>query len=169
MPTKLRQYRALLLPLLMVVVLPYWLLSANSAGNTRWERGTLIQWIAGFAGFLLFAAGMALFSWCIRLFASLGQGTLSPWDPTHNLVASGPYCYVRNPMISAVVMMIAGETLFWGSAQLSAYLVIFVLVNHLNFVLVEEPGLEKRFGEPYRLYKANVPRWLPRRRPWQGK
>ena len=38
----------------------------------------------------------------------------------------------------------------------------FILINHLYFVLFEEPGLEQRFGEPYRAYRASVPRWLPR-------
>jgi protein-S-isoprenylcysteine O-methyltransferase Ste14 len=33
--------------------------------------------------------------------------------------------------------------------------------------LSEEPGLEKRFGDDYRRYKANVPRWIPRLRPWE--
>ena len=31
----------------------------------------------------------------------------------------------------------------------------------------EEPGLGKRIGEQYRLYKRNVTRWLPRRTPWK--
>jgi protein-S-isoprenylcysteine O-methyltransferase Ste14 len=35
-----------------------------------------------------------------------------------------------------------------------------------SFVLVEEPGLERRFGDSYRAYKANVPRWIPRLTPW---
>ncbi|MEW5718671.1 MAG: hypothetical protein AB1817_08610 [Chloroflexota bacterium] len=32
--------------------------------------------------------------------------------------------------------------------------------------LVEERGLEKRFGEEYRIYKQNVPRWIPRAKAW---
>ena len=39
----------------------------------------------------------------------------------------------------------------------------FVAFNSAYFVLVEEPGLEHRFGAPYREYKAHVPRWIPRR------
>jgi protein-S-isoprenylcysteine O-methyltransferase Ste14 len=42
---------------------------------------------------------------------------------------------------------------------------LFVLF-HAVVVYVEEPGLEKRFGESYRQYMRNVPRWLPRLRPW---
>lgn len=32
--------------------------------------------------------------------------------------------------------------------------------------LLEEPGLERRFGAAYRLYRRIVPRWIPRLRPW---
>ena len=113
---------------------------------------------------MLFIAGLALLSWCVVLFARVGHGTLAPWDPTRNLVAAGPYRYVRNPMITGVAIMLMGEALFWGSALLGIWACIFVLVNHVYFLLSEEPGLEKRFGEDYRVYKANVPRWIPRRK-----
>jgi protein-S-isoprenylcysteine O-methyltransferase Ste14 len=165
MPSKLRHTLSLLLPILMVVILPYWLLTSYSAADTRWQAGTPVRWIAGAAGVVIFVAGLALLTWCVRLFMRVGQGTLAPWDPTRNLVAAGPYRYVRNPMISSVALMITGEALLWGSALLSLYLVIFVLVNHLYFILSEEPGLERRFGEPYRIYKAQVPRWIPQKAP----
>ncbi len=38
--------------------------------------------------------------------------------------------------------------------------------NAIYFPLVEETGLERRFGDDYRRYKANVPRWIPRLTPW---
>jgi protein-S-isoprenylcysteine O-methyltransferase Ste14 len=38
-----------------------------------------------------------------------------------------------------------------------------VIVNHAYFLLAEEPGLERRFGDEYRAYKRAVPRWVPRR------
>jgi protein-S-isoprenylcysteine O-methyltransferase Ste14 len=33
---------------------------------------------------------------------------------------------------------------------------------HLFVVLVEEPGLEWKFGDSFRTYKRSVRRWLPR-------
>jgi protein-S-isoprenylcysteine O-methyltransferase Ste14 len=169
MSIQLRQPLSWLLPFLMVVILPYWLLTNDPAGDTRWTPGTPVRWIAGAAGVLLFAGGLGLLVWCIRLFVQEGQGTLAPWDPTRRLVASGPYQTVRNPMIASVALMIAGEAVFWGSALLGLYLVVFVLVNHLYFILSEEPGLERRFGESYRNYKAHVPRWIPRLKPGRGR
>jgi protein-S-isoprenylcysteine O-methyltransferase Ste14 len=43
---------------------------------------------------------------------------------------------------------------------------VFFVLNHAFFLLYEEPGLERRFGEDYRAYRRNVPRWLPRRTAW---
>jgi protein-S-isoprenylcysteine O-methyltransferase Ste14 len=66
-------------------------------------------------------------------------------------------------MISAVVAVLAGEAALFGSLPLLAWAAFFFTVNHLWFVLGEEPGLERRFGDEYRAYRRSVPRWLPRR------
>jgi protein-S-isoprenylcysteine O-methyltransferase Ste14 len=156
-----------LLPFLVVVVVPYWLLG-GAAGDQEWGGRTVLVSLTRFAGALLLTAGFALFAWCVALFARVGQGTLAPWDPTRNLVASGPYRFVRNPMISGVALMLIGQTLLFRSWALALWACLFIVVNHLYFVFLEEPGLAKRFGEPYRRYKANVPRWIPRLSPWSG-
>ncbi len=64
--------------------------------------------------------------------------------------------------------MLAGEALFSGSRVLATWGVSFVLINHVYFLLSEEPGLERRFGSDYRSYKTAVPRWLPRMNPRKG-
>ena len=152
-----------LLPFVVVAVVPRWLLRGD-AGNIAVASAPLLA--AGrIAGVLLFAAGFALFVWCVVLFARVGRGTLAPWDPTRRLVAVGPYRYVRNPMITAVCTMLAGEALFFHSARIGEWLLFVVAINHAYFLLLEEPGLDARFGEEYARYRAAVPRWLPRRRP----
>jgi protein-S-isoprenylcysteine O-methyltransferase Ste14 len=158
----------LLLPFMVVGVAPAWLRAAFAASDTGWVSGSVEAVIGGLAGGALFMAGLGLFGWCVALFARVGRGTLAPWDPTRDVVAVGPYRYVRNPMISGVALMLAGEAAFWGSMLVALWAGAFVLINHIYFVLSEEPGLERRFGEAYRVYKASVPRWLPRHRPWQG-
>jgi protein-S-isoprenylcysteine O-methyltransferase Ste14 len=158
----------LLLPFVVVVGVPYWLRTAFDASNSRWEDGSPIDWLSRLAGAVLLVAGVALFIWCVSLFARVGQGTLAPWDPTRNLVISGPYRFVRNPMISGVALLLVGQALFWPSKTVALWALIFITINHIYFVFSEEPGLEERFGEPYRKYKANVPRWVPRLKPWTG-
>lgn len=90
----------LFLPFLVVVGVPFWLLTTFAATDSRWAAGSLTLWFARAIGAVVIVLGLALFSWCVSLFARVGQGTLAPWDPTRNLVAAGPYQFVRNPMIS---------------------------------------------------------------------
>jgi len=56
--------------------------------------------ILAIGGIALSAVGLALFVSTLRLFVTVGRGTLAPWDPPKHLVVRGPYGFVRNPMIS---------------------------------------------------------------------
>src|SRR5690348_8721851 len=102
----------LLLPFVMTVLVPRWALSAWEASDTRWPLGSGVDTAARIIAVMLFASGIALFVWCIALFARVGQGTLAPWDPTQRLVAVGPYRHSRNPMITSVLAIIAAQALF---------------------------------------------------------
>jgi protein-S-isoprenylcysteine O-methyltransferase Ste14 len=162
MTTALRHVLSILiLPVTVTIVVPRWIVYTFAAVDTRWPA-TATAWIPRALGVLLVAAGLALVSWCITLFARVGKGTLAPWDPTSKLVAVGPYRYTRNPMITGVGSILTGEALATGSWRLGVWALIFVALNHIHFLLVEEPGLERRFGEPYLQYKRTVPRWIPR-------
>lgn len=153
----------LLLPFVAAVVMPAWLLTEQSGLDSRWvNNSSSIVRLFRCTGATVVTGGFALFIWCVILFACIGKGTLVPWDPTRNLVAIGPYRLIRNPMISAVALMLIGEAIVRGSWILCVWACSFIVINHMYFVLSEEPGLEKRFGEQYRFYKENVPRWIPR-------
>ena len=119
-------------------------------------------------GLVLVASGLVLAVWTVRLFVTAGEGTPAPWAPPQRLVVRGPYRHVRNPMITSVLVMLGGEALLFGSWPVASWILVFFAVNWIYFARVEEPGLEQRFGEDYRRYKANVPRWLPRARPWDA-
>lgn len=152
----------LLLPFVVVVVVPAWVLSSLTDRDMRWTATPLVH-TGHIVGALLLLAGLGLVTWCIVLFARVGRGTLAPWDPTRRLVTVGPYQHVRNPMISGVAAMLLGLTLVSGSALLAGWWAVFIAVNHVYFLTMEEPGLERRFGVAYREYKAKVPRWVPRK------
>ncbi|MFQ5582276.1 MAG: methyltransferase family protein [Mariprofundaceae bacterium] len=126
------------------------------------DLGQLLFWCA----LAIFCMGMAMAVWTVRLFLTFGEGTPAPWNPPQRLVVRGPYRYVRNPMISSVLAMLLAEALMFQSLPLAAWMAIFFGLNAVYFPLVEEKGLEKRFGDDYREYKAHVPRWIPRLRPW---
>ncbi len=114
----------------------------------------------------LMGIGLSLIGWTIGLFAAVGHGTLAPWDPTQRLVVRSVYRHVRNPMISSVLLTLLGEAALLGSLSVLVWAGIFFLANALYIPLIEERGLESRFGEDYRAYRENVPRWIPRLRAW---
>jgi protein-S-isoprenylcysteine O-methyltransferase Ste14 len=151
----------ILLPFVVVAIVPTWLRTSLAELDYRWS-GRFFVLVGGVFGMLIFVAGLLLFIWCVTLFARVGRGTLAPWDPTQRLVAVGPYRHVRNPMISAVATMLTGEALYFGSAILAGWSILFIVINQIYFLASEEPGLEQRFGAAYVDYKRSVPRWLPR-------
>jgi protein-S-isoprenylcysteine O-methyltransferase Ste14 len=137
-------------------------------GLILWRPGTeLASWPLATVGVALIGIGLALVTWTVSLFARIGKGTLAPWDPTSRLVVVGPYRHVRNPMISGVLTVLLGEAALFGSLPLLVWFGAVFALNAVYFPLVEEPGLRERFGEDYDAYRANVPRWLPRLRPWE--
>jgi protein-S-isoprenylcysteine O-methyltransferase Ste14 len=148
------------------VVVPAILLITGGV-DVGWGLLAWLAWLPPLVGICLIAAGLVLMYRTITLFATAGRGTLAPWDPTERLVVLGPYRYVRNPMISGVLAILVGEAALFGSVPLLAWFVLFFAVNAIWMPLVEEPGLERRFGAGYLEYKRNVPRWLPRLSPWE--
>ena len=152
----------LLLPTIVAIVLPAIMLAAP--GDSRWADGGWLVAAARGVGAVLLALGIGLFGWCVALFARVGRGTLAPWDPTRELVATGPYRLVRNPMITGVALVLIAQTLWWGSWRVALWTGAFVIVNHVYFLAAEEPGLQRRFGVAYDAYAARVPRWIPRPR-----
>jgi protein-S-isoprenylcysteine O-methyltransferase Ste14 len=117
-------------------------------------------------GVLLLVVGHVLVVGTVVLFAKVGEGTLAPWAPTRRLVVRGPYRHVRNPMISGVLLIVLGEATLLRSVPLLIWAGAVFAVNAVYLPVVEEPGLVRRFGPDYEAYRTNVPRWLPRVRPW---
>jgi protein-S-isoprenylcysteine O-methyltransferase Ste14 len=164
-----RQIRAIvLLPGVVTILVPLVIL-LSTGSQIGWGLGDGLAVLPVLLGLALIAAGFALWLWTVRLFARLGKGTLAPWDAPRHLVVEGPYRHVRNPMITAVLTVLAGEAALFGSPPLLVWPALFFAVNYAGFRFYEEPGLERRFGEEYRTYKRNVPRWLPRRTPFTPK
>jgi hypothetical protein len=42
------------------------------------------------------------------------------------------------------------------------------LAVHLFVLTYEEPTLRRTYGADYEAFRAGVPRWMPRLRPWRG-
>ena len=156
----------IILPGTALVLIPTIILvfSANSNCPPKLASPTEIWfWLALLAG----GIGFTLISWTVSLFTKVGGGTPAPWEPPKKLVIRGPYRYVRNPMITGALFMLSTEAILFHSWPIAIWMMIFFVGNALYFPLSEEKGLEMRFGDDYLAYKANVPRWIPRLRPWK--
>ena len=155
-----------ILPFTVAVVVPVWLARRNGVEVSL--GATSIELLVQLLGLIALGVGLALFVASLRQFAVKGKGTLAPWDPPKHLVVEGPYRYVRNPMISGVLFLIAGEALILRSSAHLLWSLIFLLINGIYIPLVEEPQLERRFGKSYVEYRRHVGRLFPRLRPWKG-
>jgi protein-S-isoprenylcysteine O-methyltransferase Ste14 len=134
---------------------------------THWRFGDDAGIGLGIAGGVLIACGLAILIECFLRFALKGRGTPAPIAAPKELVVSGFYAHVRNPMYVAVILIVFGQMLLFASAALIAYGVT-VWFAFLIFVLYyEEPRLKHEFGEAYAAYSAAVPRWIPRLTPWR--
>ncbi|HOG17901.1 MAG: hypothetical protein A4E73_01665 [Syntrophaceae bacterium PtaU1.Bin231] len=94
------------------------------------------------------------------------KGTPVPVNPPPVLVTDGPYACSRNPMMTGLILVMAGLGILLGSVSLAVVMTpLFALVCVLEFKYIEEPELEKRFGAAYKAYRAKTPRILPVFRP----
>ena len=153
-----------LLPFTVTAVVPIWIARRRHLvpriGTEPAELG--LQAL----GLALLAVGLVLFAASLRRFAVEGRGTLAPWDPPRRLVVHGPSRWVRNPMISGVVLVLFAEAAVLLSRPHLVWALVFLGINAVYIPLLEEPFLHERFGESYAEYCRHVPRLLPRARPW---
>ena len=109
------------------------------------------------AGALL---ALALFvSWrAIRAFARAST-EVKPWRPTTALVTTGMFAHTRNPMYWGLGILILAIAIGLASNWTLIALAAFALVIHYGVVLREERYLAAKFGDDYRRYQAEVPRY----------
>ena len=149
---------SLLLPITVLIIIP-WSIDRHPV---------LASGLPLIVGLVIVAIGLFIIAQTIVTFIRIGNGTLAPWSPTRRLIVGGMYAYVRNPMILGVITVLVGESLVLVSLPILIWAIFVFVINTVYFIFSEEPGLEKRFGDEYREYKRNVPRWIPRLTPWRG-
>ncbi|MBI3911458.1 MAG: isoprenylcysteine carboxylmethyltransferase family protein [Armatimonadetes bacterium] len=79
-----------------------------------------------------------------------------------NLVTSGPYAYVRNPIYLGNCLVGTGLVLLFDQWVLVLPLVLAAFLCYQPIVAWEEHLLASTFGEEYDEYRRAVPRWVPR-------
>ena len=146
---------------LALVVLPWVILDAFGAlarPAPGWPLWT------GAALFLAFSLlGLASSFFMVRD----GAGTPLPLDQTKQLVVSGPYRVVRNPMAVAGVGQGLAIAWIFQSLPLAVYALLGAVVWHWAVRPFEEQDLAQRFGRPYQDYRARVRCWIPSYPQWR--
>lgn len=113
----------------------------------------------------LMAVGLAVTAWSVFHFLRV-KGTPVPFNPPPKVVESGPYRYVRNPMLTGVFLFLFGLGLGVDSFSLVCFFTpLYVLVNVWELKEIEEPELVRRLGDEYIEYRRQTPMFIPRLRP----
>lgn len=100
----------------------------------------------------------------------LGRGYCSAYiggRKNDEVIADGPFAVVRNPLYVFSFIGIAGIGLQSGMVTLLVLLVVAFMLYYPRVVAHEEAFLLHKFGEAYRAYMREVPRWLPRLSRWR--
>ena len=109
----------------------------------------------------VFSISLFLIGWSILNFFK-ARGTPVPFNPPPRLVTTGPYAYVRNPMLTGVFALLFGLGVLLGSASLLfVFTPLFILINVWELKVIEEPELIKRLGEEYLEYRKRTPMFFP--------
>ena len=110
----------------------------------------------------IMVVGLFFWTWSFVHFIR-AKGTPVPFNPPPILVATGPYVYVRNPMVIGLSIVLLGFSILLRSITLTfIFTPLFVLLNAWELKAIEEPELEKRLGKEYIEYKKKVPMFIPR-------
>jgi len=125
--------------------------------GSRIETGVI-----SFFAIPLWLIGSLMILRCFWDFTFKGRGTPVPSHPPKELVITGFYRYVRNPIYVGVLLIFLGHFLWFGYWALLIYMVSALIGVHFFVVLYEEPTLKRKFGAIYEDYLKRVPRWLPR-------
>jgi protein-S-isoprenylcysteine O-methyltransferase Ste14 len=113
-------------------------------------------------GWCISALCLVLYAASSYHLATRGRGAYVEFDPPKQFVASGPFRRSRNPIAACVLGMLLGEAVGLSSIGVLLLFLVGLPIAQAQVVLLEEPLLLKRFGQPYADYLKSVPRWIPR-------
>ena len=83
-----------------------------------------------------------------------------------DLVTTGPYRYVRNPLYLGNFLLSLGVCLVANVYWLVAILIAGYFSQYLPIIAVEEAYLLESCGSVYQVYREQVPRFMPQLRPY---
>ena len=127
--------------------------------NRRFPIAFLPRKIARSLGWPLLGGGVLLLGWFEWTLRHAGTPA-SPYKPVSHLVTGGPFHYTRNPGYLSMTMFYTGIASFANALWAILLLPVALLVIQRGVIEREEHYLERKFGEEYLRYKAQVRRWI---------
>jgi len=94
-------------------------------------------------------------------YAYIKRGGLNKKVYAKSLVTDGMFGVSRNPIYLGNIMIYSGVFLMHGNPLIIAAGIGIFLFGYVCLVAAEEAYLMEKFGDEYRAYCAQVPRWLP--------
>jgi protein-S-isoprenylcysteine O-methyltransferase Ste14 len=111
------------------------------------------------AGIALIVAGLIPAAWAARTMHRHGNSP-DPNHPVASLVVDGPFRFSRNPIYLSLTACYLGVGMLLGTVWHLLLLPLLMAVMRRGVVDREEAYLSRRFGEEYRVYMADVRRWI---------
>ena len=127
--------------------------------NWLWPQPLLPETLRYTLGGALIALGLALALLSIRRFKAAGTN-FDTQKPDTAILTEGPYRLSRNPIYMGLTAVYAGIGVAMDAPWIWLTLMPALAVMHYGVILREERYLERKFGQEYLAYKAQVRRWL---------
>jgi protein-S-isoprenylcysteine O-methyltransferase Ste14 len=127
--------------------------------NTRFPVTFLPPKIARNFGWPLLGGGVLLMGWFEWAMGRAGTPT-NPYNAVSHVVTQGPFRYTRNPGYLAMATIYMGVASLANALWAVLLLPVALIVVQRGVIEREERYLERKFGEAYPRYKAQVRRWL---------
>lgn len=127
--------------------------------NRAFPAPFLPRGIARVLGWPLLGGGLLLGGWFFRTLRTAGT-PVSPQKPVSRIVTDGPFRYTRNPGYLSMAIVYAGIASLANASWAILLLPATLLVVQRGVIEREERYLERKFGEKYLTYKAQVRRWI---------
>jgi protein-S-isoprenylcysteine O-methyltransferase Ste14 len=140
------------------VVVVLILLAVLRGGLLKGHSGLVTNpWLEGI-GTAVFFSGLALAIWArIYLGRNWGRPMSQKVDP--ELVTTGPYRSIRNPIYSGLILALIGTTIAVSWIYVIA---VVVLGSYFTYAaIVEERNMESTFPDTYPQYKRSTKRLVP--------
>jgi protein-S-isoprenylcysteine O-methyltransferase Ste14 len=161
----------------VIIILGFWAPWIEAWGVGK--RITLIEWLAlqlsrlGVASFSVSTVALITLAFLFAAFAATfrvsGTAYLGPTTVNSvnliagNVMASGPYRFVRNPLYIGLWCMVTAM-IFLMPATGAVFSLVLITLFMIRLTLGEEAFLTAQLGQPYLTYLQAVPRFIPRLR-----